>query len=189
MLITPLLLEREPLVFEQTFLPGELDYGEGVTQIGPLPVSGQADLIPEHRHSEKPGGHRLIVHDIRLRASFSGQFEVPCARCVEPVVHPLTAEFDLIFRPLGVDGGASEYAISPAETEIGYYHESGLLLEDVVREQVLLSLPARTLCKANCKGLCPRCGQNLNEEACSCAAAPADPRWNALSELSSRFKN
>ncbi len=183
MLITPLLLEKEPLVFDETLPAGGIDYGEGVTQIGPLTVNGQADLIPEHR------GHRLIVNDIRLRASYAAQFEVPCARCVEPVLHPLAGEFDLIFRPLGVDGGASEYAISPAETEIGYYHESGLLLEDVVREQVLLSLPARTLCKPDCKGLCPRCGQNLNEEACSCATAPADPRWSALSELGSRIKN
>jgi len=48
------------------------------------------------------------------------------------------------------------------------YKTSGLSLEDVVREQVLLSLPSRTLCKEDCKGLCPRCGQNLNLESCSC---------------------
>ena len=182
MLITPLELEREPLEFDVTFAPEAMDYGPGVTQLGMLPAAGQADVIPEHR------GPREIVNDIRLRASYSGRFEVQCARCVEPVEHPLEGEFDLIFRPLGVDGGASEYSISPAETEIGYYQQSGLLLEDVLREQVLLSLPAKTLCKPGCKGLCPRCGQNLNEQTCSCASAPADPRWTALSELGSRLK-
>ena len=182
MLITPVLLEREPLVFAEALAPEAMDYGEGVVQVGAMPVEGQADLVPEHR------GHRQIVHDIRLRASFTGRFEVPCARCVEPVVHPLESEFDLIFRPLGVDGGASEYAISSAETEIGYYEQSGLLLEDVLREQVLLGLPAKTLCKDDCKGLCPRCGENLNQKACSCDSAPVDPRWSALSDLGDRLK-
>jgi uncharacterized protein len=62
------------------------------------------------------------------------------------------------------------------------------LLEDVLREQVLLSLPARTLCREDCKGLCPRCGHNLNTDPCECDPAPADPRWAALSDLASRIK-
>ncbi|MHB1022558.1 MAG: YceD family protein [Acidobacteriaceae bacterium] len=182
MLITPIDLEREPLEFDIAIAGDTMDYGPGIRQLEPLQVTGRADLIAEHR------GPRDIVNDIRLRASYSARFEVPCARCVEPVEHSLSGEFDLIFRPVGVDGDASERAISPAETEIGYYQESGLLLEDVLREQVLLSLPARTLCKPDCKGLCPRCGQNLNQETCNCETASADPRWNALSDLRSRIK-
>jgi uncharacterized protein len=58
----------------------------------------------------------------------------------------------------------------------------------VLREQVLLSLPARTLCQPDCKGLCPRCGVNRNETACSCDTGPSDPRWEALAGLSSRIK-
>jgi uncharacterized protein len=53
---------------------------------------------------------------------------------------------------------------------------------------VFLSLPARSLCGEDCKGLCPRCGKNLNSESCNCDAAPADPRWSALSDLASRMK-
>jgi len=63
------------------------------------------------------------------------------------------------------------------------------LLEDVVREQVLLSLPSRTLCTADCKGLCPRCGQNLNQAKCSCEEAPADLRWNALAGLADKLES
>ena len=83
---------------------------------------------------------------------------------------------------------SGERAITADETEIGYYEESGLLLEDVVREQVLLSLPSRTLCTADCKGLCPRCGQNLNQAKCTCDEAPADPRWNALAGLADKLE-
>lgn len=182
MLITVLDLEREPILFEVALEPDSIDYGDEVTQTTPLAVEGRADLIEEHR------GPREIVPDIRLQATYSGEFELACARCLEPVRRTLDGKFDLLFRPLGVDEGGSERAISAADTEIGYYQESSLMLEDVLREQVLLSLPARTLCREDCKGLCPRCGRDLNSESCDCDAAPADPRWSALSGLASRIK-
>ena len=127
--------------------------------------------------------------DIRLRGKFSGKFEVPCARCVEPVEIPLAADFDLIFRPSAADAEATERSITAPETEIGYYLKDSLLLEDVLREQVLLSLPVRTLCKPDCKGLCPRCGANRNSQPCSCDVGPSDPRWHALAGLRSRIKS
>lgn len=183
MLITVLDLEREPVVFENLALePGAIEYGSEITQTSPLSVTGRADLIPEHR------GHREVVEDIRLQAGWSGDFEVACARCLEPVRSGLEGRFDLIFRPLGVDGGSAERSITADEAEIGYYQGSGLLLEDVLREQVLLSLPARTLCREDCKGLCPRCGHNLNTETCACDPVPSDPRWSALSDYASRLK-
>jgi uncharacterized protein len=182
MLITVPDLEREPLQFKLDFEPGAIDYGPEITQRSPLAVEGRADLIEENR------GPRAIVQDIRLQGSYSGEFEVPCARCLEPVRNTLKGQFDLLFRPLGADQGSSERSISASETEIGYYQESGLTLEDVLREQVLLSLPARTLCREDCKGLCPRCGRDLNSEPCACDKAPADPRWSALSDLASRIK-
>lgn len=182
MLITPLQLVDEPLAIDETIEPGALDYTAELRQIGPLPVKGSADLLIEHRDQ---GSH---VSDIRLRAAYSGDFEILCARCVEPVPTHLAGEFDLLFRPEEADAIAGEHSITPDETEIGYYQESGLSLEDVVREQVLLSLPGRTLCKEDCKGLCPRCGQNLNLATCSCDAALANPQWNALADLASKLE-
>lgn len=182
MLITPLQLVDEPLEIDEIIQPGDLDYTADLRQTGPLPVKGAADLLIERRDE---GSH---VNDIRLRAAYHGDFEILCARCVEPVPLALAGEFDLLFRPEEADAIAGEHAITPDETEIGYYQESGLSLEDVVREQVLLSLPGRTLCKEDCKGLCPRCGQNLNLATCSCDAAPANPQWNALADLAAKLE-
>lgn len=176
-------LEKEPIEFDLLYSPGTIDFGEEAAQKGPMATEGRAEVIHEHR------GPREIVADIRLRGHFAGRFEVPCARCVEPVAIPIEADFDLIFRPIGVDAGPQERAISAGETEIGYYQKDSLLLEDVLREQVLLSLPVRTLCKPDCKGLCPRCGQNRNSQPCSCNEGPSDPRWEALAGLRSRIKS
>jgi DUF177 domain-containing protein len=186
-LITPLQLEKEPLLFDEAIPAGALEYAPDVRQVGPLPVTGRADLIVEQR------GHREQVADIRLRAAYKGDFELLCARCVEPVAQPLAGSFDLIFRPQSVDADPGERAITQDETEIGYYEESGLLLEDVVREQVLLSLPSRTLCREDCKGLCPRCGQNLNLATCNCDktsdAALKGSRWSALAGLAGTIES
>ncbi len=176
-------LEREPIEFDLELPPGAVDFGEEAEQIGDLATSGRAEVIHEHR------GPKDIVADIRLRGRFAGNFQVPCARCVEPVEIPLAAEFDLIFRPLGADADAPERSITASETEIGYYQKDSLLLEDVLREQVLLSLPVRTLCKPDCKGLCPRCGANRNSQPCSCDEGPSDPRWEALADLRGRIKS
>ena len=176
-------LEREPIDFDLELAPGGVDLGEEAVQQGPLAASGRAEVLHEHR------GPKDIVADIRLKGRFEGRFQVPCARCVEPVEIPLTADFDLIFRPAEADAEATERSITAPETEIGYYQGESLALEDVLREQVLLSLPLRTLCKADCKGLCPRCGENRNSQMCSCDAGPSDPRWEALAGLRGRMES
>ena len=182
MLITVLDLEREPVSFDLGLPPGTIDFGEEATQAGALAVRGEAELIREHR------GPKEVIADIRVRAHWQGDFEVPCARCLDPVRHSLGGDFDLLFRPLGADAGPADRSLAAPDTEIGYYQEEGLVLEDVLREQVLLSLPVRSLCRQDCKGLCPRCGHNLNSEPCTCEETPSDPRWGALSELRSRLE-
>jgi uncharacterized protein len=176
-------LEREPIDFDVELAPGAVDFGEEAEQTGQLAAEGRAEVLHEHR------GPRDIVADIRLRGRFAGNFQVPCARCVEPVEIPLGADFDLIFRPAGADSEAPERSITAPETEIGYYQKDSLSLEDVLREQVILSLPVRTLCKPDCKGLCPRCGENRNYQPCSCDEGPSDLRWEALAGLRGRIKS
>jgi len=175
-------LEREPIDFDLGLAPGAVDFGGEAEQVGALAASGRAEVLHEHR------GPRDIVADIRLKGHLAGNFQVPCARCVEPVGIPLEADFDLIFRPVAADSGAAERAITAPETEIGYYQKDSLSLEDVLREQVLLALPVRTLCKPDCKGLCPRCGENRNHHACNCEAGPSNPHWEALAGLRDRIK-
>src|ERR1017187_4326015 len=176
-------LEREPIEFDLELAPGAVDLGSEAEQVGQLATSGLAEVLHEHR------GPKDIVADIRLRGRFAGDFQVPCARCVEPVKIPLAADYDLISRPVTADTEAPERSITAPETEICYYQEDSLSLEDVLREQVLLALPVRTLCKPDCKGLCPRCGENRNSKACSCEEGPSDPRWEALAGLRGRIKS
>ena len=97
-------------------------------------------------------------------------------------------DFDLLYRPLGADAGRDELSVTDAEAEIGYYEGEGVLLEDVLREQVLLAVPLKVICRDDCKGLCPHCGKNLNQEQCSCAAPGEDARWGALKEIRGKLE-
>lgn len=183
MLISVNDLVKEPLSIDVSLPEGAIDFGSEVRQTGPLTVKGRADLIEEHR------GHGETVDDIRLRAEYTGKLVLLCARCLDAVAQELRGSFDLIFRPESADADASERAITEDETEIGYYGKSGLLLEDAVREQVLLGLPGRTLCREDCRGLCPHCGANRNHTACHCEDSRTDPRWNALAGLADKAKS
>ena len=88
----------------------------------------------------------------------------------------------------GPTRATKNYRSPHAEAEIGYYQGEGLLLEDVLREQVLLAVPLKVTCREDCKGLCPVCGKNRNTEPCSCAPLMGDPRWSPLKELREKLE-
>jgi uncharacterized protein len=176
-------LECHPVDFDEEFRPGLIDFGADLRQRGYLQASGRAQLVEEHR-----GKHKLIK-DIRLNGEISTSLEIACARCLAPVVQNVEREFDLLYRPQGADAGQEELTFTAAEAEIGYYQGTGLLLEDVLREQVLLAVPLKAICRQDCKGLCPQCGADLNLAQCSCQAPVGDPRWSALKELRSKFED
>jgi uncharacterized protein len=175
-------LELRKLEFDESILPGIIEYGDDFTQTAPLKTAGRAELLREHR------GGKDIVEDIRLVGSFSTEIETRCARCLEAVDNRVDERFDLVYRPLGVDARRDEASINEAETEIGYYQGEGLLLEDVLKEQILLALPVKLVCDAGCKGLCPHCGTNLNTGRCECVSTMSDPRWSALGDIRKKLE-
>jgi len=170
-------LELHPVDFQEEIPPDVIDLGSDVRQRTMLATRGRAQLVEEHH------GKRKLVKDIRLCGELTTGLELLCARCLEPMVLEVGRKFDLLYRPQGADAGQEELSVTDAEAEIGYYQGEGLLLEDVLREQVLLAVPLKVICRDDCRGLCPTCGQNRNTEPCSCAQQYEDPRWDALKEI------
>jgi uncharacterized protein len=176
-------LECHPLDFEEELQPDVIDLGGEARQRTPLKTAGRAELVEEHH------GKHQIIKDIRLRGRLSAGLELECARCLDPVRQDVTREFELLYRPLGADAGRDELSVTDAEAEIGYYQGDGILLEDVLREQVLLALPLKVTCREDCRGLCLHCGKNLNQDKCSCSVPMEDPRWAALREIRSKLEH
>jgi len=174
-------LELHPVEFAESFEPGVIDLGADYRQITPVESSGRADLVEEHH------GKHKIVKDIRIQGRLATTLETNCARCLEPLTQGVKREFDLLYRPQGADAGRDEMSVTDAEAEISYYEGDGILLDDVVREQILLAVPLKVTCREDCKGLCPQCGKNRNQEDCSCAVTQEEPRWAALKEIRGRL--
>ena len=174
-------LELHRIEFAEEFRPQVIDFGPDLRQQTELRASGRAELIEEHR------GGKETVKDIRLVGDYRTRVEILCARCLDPVVRDVASSFDLLYRPLGIDAGAHERSVAEADTEIGYYAGEGLQLQDVLREQVLLAVPLKAVCREDCKGLCPHCGRNLNLESCQCGPAHPDARWQALKDLKNKL--
>jgi uncharacterized protein len=170
-------LEAHAIDFDERIAPGIIDFGTDIRQSGDLNGVGRAQLVREHH-----GKHKLI-NDIRVTGGLRTRLEMACARCLDPISHDVTRDFDLLYRPQGSDAGREEVSVTAAEAEVGYYQGEGVLLEDVLREQVLLAAPLKAVCREDCRGLCPHCGRNLNLEQCTCAEPIEDPRWEALKGL------
>ena len=109
--------------------------------------------------------------------------EAECDRCLARAQFPLDTAFDLFYRPSEALAAVEEVAIDEGEAEMGFYVGLGMELEDVLREQILLSLPMQRVCSENCKGICPECGQNRNQIECHCQADAVDDRWAALKQI------
>jgi uncharacterized protein len=96
-----------------------------------------------------------------------------CRRCATPVNGVTKAAFQEEFdAAAGIDGDTYPMVHDQVDLEL------------VAREAILLDLPLAPLCRADCAGLCPICGADLNEGTCSCVPEVADPRWAALDALS-----
>lgn len=162
-------LREHPVRFNEVFAPGLIDYGlEEMRQVGALKVSGTAALLEP---------------EIEVKGKLETELEFNCARCLEPSRLAVKRVFDLFYHPLADVPGEDELQVPQGEEELGFYQGDGLLLEDVAKEQVLLTLPMRALCREDCKGLCPVCGGNRNRQDCKCEAHPTDPRWDALKKI------
>ena len=103
----------------------------------------------------------------------SGEVGLECRRCLTDVRAPVGEELHLIFAEAGDEEieDPDVFAIDPQAPELD--------LRPAIREEWLLAVPAFVLCREDCRGLCPTCGADLNEDPAHTHAA-ADPRWAAL---------
>lgn len=139
--------------------------GLGVTLGAPVAVAGRLQETGEGRFYWQ-GSLRTVV-------------EGQCRRCLAPVTLPVTAQIGALFSQ-GPDAEDDPdcYAVSPDARVID--------VTPAVREELALTAPEFLLCREDCKGLCPRCGHDLNQGPCACPPA-TDPRWAGLEGLKSKL--
>jgi uncharacterized protein len=117
---------------------------------------------------------QVRLHRISDTVNVSGQIEasviLECGRCARSFPFALSVPFSAVFSPEKMTARmrAKDYRLSTDELELYFYSGETIDLGEFIREQILLSIPMVPYCAEDCRGLCPRCGLNLNLGKCSC---------------------
>ena len=165
-------MELRKIRFDETFEPGQMDFsGEDLEQLSPLHAAGSAELLAN------------TEGELRIRGRYTVEMGAQCDRCLGRARFPMDAGFDLYYRPMSFIAREEEVEIDEGEAEIGFYENGGIELEEILHEQVLLTLPMQRICSDACKGICPVCGAYRNETECACKTESHDDRWGALRNL------
>lgn len=112
---------------------------------------------------------------LELKAEVKGKMCVHCARCQKP----LTVAFSFPISEVLV----REDAEFSEEDEVLVYSGNEIDLTEAIIDSFLMSVSSKYLCKEDCKGLCPKCGTDLNESSCDCDLNVIDPRLEKLAEI------
>jgi uncharacterized protein len=121
--------------------------------------------------------------EIRVSGSVAAALRLECSRCLAPFVLPVDAGVGVSFAPRSAAADEEhQHELSADELETEPLVQGGADLRGVIAEQIHLALPLKPLCSEDCRGICPRCGEETAGE-CGCAPAGGDPRWEALKKL------
>ena len=116
---------------------------------------------------------------MRMSLSLSADYVAQCARCLAPVEGQFSLSLEKTVAPKNLLGDITEDKLD----DYAIIEDGFLDMDEQLLEQLEMEFPLRFLCKDDCKGLCQRCGRNLNEGACSCAEKEIDPRLEPLRKL------
>lgn len=151
------------------FEPADIDLeGELVQIAGKAKLTGEIALVDSKAH---------------LSAAIKGRASLACTRCLEPIERDVEFAFRDIFVDASAETTTEETELVDEALDESLVENGRIDLAEVVREQLLLWLPEQIFCRENCRGLCPKCGGNLNLIDCKCDDEEVDPRWAALKSL------
>jgi uncharacterized protein len=168
-------LEQDKVALEGVFDPGQIEFtGDNLRQVEPLQWNITAERAGE---------------EIRVAGSLQTTMEASCGRCLEPARCDISKSFDLFFREREESMfDEDDIELSEEDTRTAFFSGTQLALADILREQVLLALPMKVLCRVDCKGLCPTCGTNLNLNECNCPRERFSPHMDQLLEIKRKLE-
>ncbi|GBC84491.1 hypothetical protein HRbin11_00920 [bacterium HR11] len=156
----------------------------------------------ELRRRVRPERFEMIADDVRLvapvrfRVRFSGspqrvrvvgqvhtQVRLQCDRCLTAFDQVVDVRFDSIYLPLSEAPSHSQRLTQPEDAITTFFEQERIDVWNMIHEQILLQVPFKRLCRADCRGICPTCGANRNVEPCVCTEEFIDPRWKPLVRL------
>lgn len=135
-------------------------------------------LSPVKAHLELTKAHSEII----ITGSLKTELEFECSRCLKKYRHVMDVPVNVVYHPVE-EIGKDRHELKDDEMDMGFYQGDELDLQELLREQVTLNIQMKPLCDENCRGICARCGTDLNTGTCSCATKKIDSRLEVLKKL------
>src|ERR1041384_3010014 len=155
--------------FAHVYQPDDLNpVDERVSVTQPATVSGKV---------------RLAVNEFFVNGHVEARAQVECDRCLQPVETPVNADFALEYISGSEYESSGVAELTEAEMSVSVFDGQVIDVDEIVKEQILLAVPTRMLCREDCKGICSECGTDRNTGDCNCSTDDTDPRWAALKKL------
>ena len=125
----------------------------------------------------EPSGSTFV-----LTGRLSGTVIAPCRRCLKPTSNAIEVPLRVVYQEHGRDSRGSEES---GDDDVVWLERGAtrIELDQQVRDRLFLETERFPLCTPDCKGICPQCGQNLNEGSCDCTFEAVESRWEALEGL------
>jgi len=139
------------------------------------PVATGLIGLPGDREVAVTGDLEAVGDGVLVRAQASTTIDAQCARCLTAYSYPVTVPVEELYVYAERD---EEYRDEAA----GRITDEAIDLGDAVRDAIILEQPLAPLCQAECRGLCPACGADLNADPAHDHGAPPDARWLGLNE-------
>lgn len=162
--------------------PGKTEHYEVPIEMGTFDMNGM-----QYPFSKKVPVDLTVVNVGEREISIQGHIEavllVPCDRCLEDVPVSFSMDVDKVIDLKKTD----EDRINDLD-ETSYIDHSSLDVDRLVSDELLIHFPMKTLCREDCKGICFKCGQNLNLGECGCDRESLDPRMSAIRDIFKNFK-
>ena len=174
---------KTPLSIEEELDASEIQDTEGaITTLSGIQISGTITTIQK---------------DYLFQGSVTGRFEGPCDRCIEPAQTEQTIPVAWLFELGDAPDAMKDFAESDEDDEeeeeefteeddseqVHYYNGDELDLATPAKEEMVLASPSKIYCTDECKGLCPKCGANLNQTTCDCTEELEETNDSGLKAL------
>jgi len=146
------------------------------SRMGKFPIVNKSSFSLHFSNVEK----KLL----KIEGSTQVDIEIPCDRCLNGVriTFPITINKELSIADL------LEHSNSGENEEFHYITGTELDVDKLIFGEILVDWPMKVLCNKDCKGICNKCGCNLNSEECECDRAELDPRMAAIQDIFNKFK-
>jgi uncharacterized protein len=172
-----MLIDLKTISSEEIEIKETLDKDWWQARVEDEPILGLATPLQVRIKASRAGDKYLLAGRI------SGAIFLKCDRCLVAFRSDLDSPFNVFLVSPKSGKGEAEAELLDEDLEVDFIHGETVDLDVMIKEQVFLSLPMKSICKEACLGLCPICGDDLNQGPCRCAQGKRNPAFSKLESL------